>query len=57
MKIFDFKCVKCGHVEERIVKSDTQNPDCNKCGHYTERLVSAPGMVKTPGSGGRTTTR
>jgi len=54
MPIFDFKCVKCGHAFEELVRGD-QTPACPKCaGKKTERQFPLSVVVSTPKSRART---
>lgn len=48
MPLFDFLCDKCGHEEERIVKSDVFGVTCD-CGGLMKRQVSMP-MIKLDGT-------
>lgn len=47
MPIYEYKCRKCGHQFEKIVKiSDT--PDCESCqSSDLEKLFNAPGIRTT----------
>lgn len=39
MPFYDFKCKKCEHVFDDMVKFDDPNPVCVKCSAETERLI------------------
>lgn len=39
MPIFDFRCVKCGHTFEQLVRT-TAAPPCPKCKEQTKRLLT-----------------
>ena len=39
MPIYDFRCVKCGHVFELLVRT-TALPPCPECKGATKRLLS-----------------
>lgn len=54
MPIFDFKCVKCGHRFEELVRSD-QSPACPNCSAGTEREFPLSVAVSTPKSRARST--
>lgn len=47
LRIYDFKCVDCGTVNEQLVKKDTTAIECQECSGVAKRMVSAPGMVQT----------
>ncbi len=54
MPIFDFKCVKCGHKFEELVRGD-QVPACPKCAAGdAERQFPLSVAVSTPKSRART---
>ena len=54
MPIFDFKCVKCGHAFEELVRGD-QTPACPKrAGKKAERQFPLSVVVSTPKSRART---
>ncbi len=54
MPIFDFKCVKCGHAFEELVRGD-QVPACPKCAAVNaERQFPLSVAVSTPKSRART---
>jgi putative FmdB family regulatory protein len=38
MPLFDFKCVKCGHITEELAKRDTTSIQCPKCGDVMDKL-------------------
>ena len=40
MPIFEFKCLECGHLFERICKTDQDRSTCPECGDSAQRLVS-----------------
>ena len=49
MPIFEFKCKKCGHVQEIVVFKDNEqrHKPCDKCGvSLWEKMPTAPGMVR-----------
>lgn len=48
MPMYDFKCDKCGTLQERIAKSDAlESPPCLKCKSTSmEKQLSAPGSIK-----------
>ena len=50
MPIWDFKCINCGSVEERLAKQD-EIVLCEECGSETKRLVGRPGGFILKGSG------
>jgi putative FmdB family regulatory protein len=37
IRLYDFKCIACGHVFERIVR-DGERPKCVKCEGQTKKL-------------------
>jgi len=40
MPLHDFKCNKCEHIFEELVKiSETTNPVCPECASETEKLI------------------
>jgi len=42
-KLFDFKCLKCGHTEELLIEKDNiKNIKCSICGGEVKRLVASP---------------
>jgi putative FmdB family regulatory protein len=47
MPIYDYRCSKCGHSFEQLVKPD-EKPPCPKCGaKKAERLFSPNATVST----------
>jgi putative FmdB family regulatory protein len=51
MPIYEYKCKKCGHGFEKILKfSDKQPAKCPECGGKIEQVISAP-AVQFKGSG------
>lgn len=44
MPIFDFECMKCGHVVEKIVSGEASPPACPKCEGPMKKLFSASGQ-------------
>ena len=51
MPLYEYKCKKCGHHFERIVKfSDKPMKKCPDCGGAVEQLISAP-TVQFKGAG------
>lgn len=44
MPLFDFKCTQCGHIFEKLVKTD-ENQACPECGAASERqyTIDRPG--------------
>lgn len=42
-KIYDFKCLECGHVEERVVQDkEIQYLKCSVCKGGVKQLLGAP---------------
>ena len=39
MPLYDFKCNKCAHTFEEMVKFSEQNPSCPKCKEATEKQI------------------
>lgn len=60
MPTFDYKCLKCGEVFEKLQAAKEPAPKCLKCGHdETQKLLSPPniqfkgsGFYKTDAGGG-----
>ena len=51
MPLYEYRCKKCGHVFEKIVKfSDKPIKKCPECGGSVEQTISAP-AVQFKGSG------
>lgn len=51
MPLYEYKCKKCGHRFERILKfSDKPIKKCPDCGGAVEQLISAP-TVQFKGAG------
>jgi putative FmdB family regulatory protein len=51
MPLYEYKCKKCGHRFEKIVKfSDKPVKKCPECGGVVEQMISAP-AVQFKGSG------
>ena len=46
-KLFDFQCINCGHIFERIVR-DGEKPACPKCYMSTKKLMSASNFNMGP---------
>lgn len=48
IRVFDYKCNECGHIEEHVVRSLDAKPKCPKCGSRDNtKMVSAPGRLVT----------
>lgn len=48
MPMFEFYCMKCGHVFEELCKADEGAPACPVCGSSeTRKEVSMPSPLKT----------
>ncbi len=47
MPTYDFKCLKCGKVFEKMLPiTHKENPTCLGCGyHSTQKLLSAPQVI------------
>jgi putative FmdB family regulatory protein len=45
MPLHDFKCEKCGHEEELLVKTDEKNPNCPKCDEEMHKLMSSGSFI------------
>ena len=60
MPIFEYRCKKCGHVSEVLVKGQrARRPRCEKCGsRKTEKVFSsfAVGISGPPGSSAKCST-
>jgi putative FmdB family regulatory protein len=54
MPIFDYCCIKCGHVfEQLILSSDHPEAGCPRCGsRQVERMISAPVIHNTASKNG-----
>lgn len=50
MPLYDFKCPQ-GHVNEKLVKRDTEHIPCPDCQEVATRQVSAPGGYQLLGGG------
>ena len=51
MPLYEYRCKKCGHIFEKIVKfSDKPIKKCPECGGAVEQTISAP-AVQFKGSG------
>ena len=49
MPLYEYKCRKCKHITERIVKSIKQDKYiCEKCGYTSDRILSV-GIFKVNG--------
>ena len=45
MPIFEYRCAKCGHEFESLVRPGKPEPSCAKCGALNpERLLSLPAV-------------
>lgn len=49
MPLYDFQCIECATVTERLTASDVLFTLCPTCGHTQERQLSAPGGLKVNG--------
>ncbi len=52
MPIYEYRCQKCGHQFEKLVRSSTSLDDlkCPRCGErYLERLMSVFGIAGAAG--------
>jgi len=40
--VYEFKCVKCGHVSEKMlpIKSKMNSIPCEKCGYISRKIIS-----------------
>ena len=41
MPIFEYECIICGNIEERILSKPQQAIACAKCGHTSLKIMSA----------------
>lgn len=57
MLVYDFKCPKCQRISEEMVRNIDSEHICPACHVETVKLICAPGMIKTPFSGGRFVTK
>jgi putative FmdB family regulatory protein len=52
MPTYEFKCVKCGHLFERLLSiSDNSKQKCPVCGKNTQRQISSGAGLIFKGSG------
>lgn len=51
MPMFDYKCVECGKVTEKITSASTANIECPNCGGRAEKQLSAPNDFICKGQG------
>ena len=58
MPLFDYLCEKCGSVNELLMKSSSDRPQCNFCGSQKlKKLISAHSSIsgvsqmRLPGAG------
>ena len=52
MPLYEYKCKKCGHRFEKIVKfSDPQHKKCPKCKRLTLEQLISPSAIQFKGSG------
>lgn len=51
IRVFNFECTDCGHIEEHFIKSDVRELDCVKCGQPAKRLLATPRSKLDPLSG------
>ena len=48
MPLNDFRCTKCGDIEERIAPMGI-SPECLVCSAPTEKLPSSPALIRIEG--------
>lgn len=48
MPIFDFKCEKCDHVYEKMIRLTTDKPECPECGDvkHQDKRAGFNGFVR-----------
>lgn len=51
MPMYEFKCEKCGHTSEKLVKMDTKHIECGKCGGESIKVTSLTSPAKFSGGG------
>jgi putative FmdB family regulatory protein len=44
MPIYDYECMKCGHVRERYANTNTKYLKCPKCQGNSKRIITASGV-------------
>ena len=45
MPNYKFKCLKCGHEFQKVLKPAHDEQKCLECGHHkTQKLLEAPGV-------------
>jgi len=46
MPIYEYRCIKCGHVVEKVINFHDKNKvfNCDKCGGWTVKVPSIPGF-------------
>ena len=42
MPIFEFSCLNCHYVFEKIIGTNAEYPECPLCGGSTDKIMSAP---------------
>lgn len=47
MRVYDYKCPNCQHIQESFIRNDTDEVLCNKCQTPADRLISSPCFVLT----------
>ena len=51
IRVFDFECSKCDHIEEKFIQSDARVAECFQCGQTSNRLLATPRSKLDPLSG------
>lgn len=51
MPMFEFRCVTCLTLVERLVKADVTTVECPNCSGKAEKQLSAPGGFNLVGDG------
>lgn len=49
MPVYDFLCLSCQSIQEKLTRWDVSSIRCESCGKMAVRQLSAPGGIKVNG--------
>lgn len=45
MRVYDYQCPNCNHIQESFVRDETTEVLCDKCQTLSNRLISTPCFI------------
>ena len=48
MPVYEYKCLKCNHKQEKLVRGKESLVRCEKCGGRAQKIMSVPYLNNYP---------